>query len=305
MNNSKFLVLLIFFGMSLCSHLKAQHNTVLSDTTKSPKKNFSFDRSLHLTAGFTSYMYRDFATSPLFYNGVGLRTAIGYELKSDKNEHLFDIDYIIGAAFAQNPQPSEPGNTTMAFLNTSNFYYHYLHELNPFAFGKYKSYFGSAVASSFNIRVNTSLNNNSVGIENISNIMLAFKLNKDISRHQVVIEDLLLFKRKLLPAKRNLSFQLNIGVLNFNYRPGYAYNYLGEMNGSSTNILKYAIENHQWSMNGMRLQTRLEYAYYKPYKNGSKWAYVWDFANVPGKFEKYQSAFHRLEYVLIINRNKQ
>lgn len=305
MNKSKFLLFLSLYLISYNSDIVAQHNAVFSDTTKSQKRNINFDRSLHLTAGFTSYLYRDFATSPLFYNGIGMRTAIGYELKSDKNEHFLDVDFIIGAAFAQNPLPLSPGNSTMAFLNSSNVYYHYLHELYSPSESKYKAFFGGGFASTFNVRVNSALNNNSVGIENISNFMIALKLNKDISRHKIVIEDLFLFKRKLLPAKRNLSFQLNIGVLNFNYRPGYAYNYLGEMDGSSTNVLKYALENHQWAMNGIRLQTRFEYAYFKPYKNGSKWAYVWDFANVPGNFEKYQSAFHRLEYVLIINRNKQ
>ncbi len=291
--------------MSFGSVLMAQSNSVDSDTTKSKNQKCKFDRSLQLTAGFTSYLYRDFATSPLFYNGVGLRTAIGYELKTDKSEHFFDVDYIIGAAFAQNPQPAVAGNSTMSIMNTSNIYYHYFQELNNFKNNKYKISYGGSLISSFNVRINQALNNNSVGIENITNLMIAFKLNKDISRHKIVIEDLLLFKRKLLPAKRSLSFQLNIGVLNFNYRPGYAYNYLGEMDGSSTNILKYTLENHHWSMNGVRLQTRFEYSYYKPYKNGSKWAYVWDFANVPGKYEKYQSAFHRLEYVLVINRNKQ
>ncbi|MDD4574912.1 MAG: hypothetical protein PHI36_00635 [Bacteroidales bacterium] len=285
--------------------LIAQHDSDQTKFSDLQKKNPKPDRSLHLSSGFTSFLYRDFATSPLFYSGVGLRLAVGYEIKSDHDEHFFDLDYIIGVAFAVNPTPVTAGNSTMAIMNTSNFYYHYLHELTRFNNDKYKISLGGSFLNSLNVRVNQALNNNSAGIENISNFMFSLKLNRDISRHQVIIEDLLLFKRKLMPSTRSLSFQCNIGLLNFNYRPGYAYNYLGEMDGSSTNILKYAIEDHLWSMNGIRLNTRLEFSYYKPYKNGSKWAYVWDFANVPGKFETYQSAFHRLEYVLIINRNKQ
>lgn len=285
--------------------LIAQHDSDQTKFSDLQKKNPKPDRSLHLSPGFTSFSYRDFATSPLFYSGVGIRAAVGYEIKTDQHEHLIDVDYIIGAAFAQNPLSVTAGNSTLAIMNTSNLYYHYLHKLTSFFDDKYKISMGGSFMNSFNVRINPALNNNSVGIENISNFMFSFKLNRDISRHQVIIEDLFLFKRKLMPANRSLSFQCNIGLLNFNYRPGYAYNYLGEMDGSSTNPLKYALENHQWSTNGIRLNTRIEFSYYKPYKNGSKWAYVWDFANVPGKFEKYQSAFHRLEYVLIINRNKQ
>lgn len=300
----RFFILLFLLSVNY-SPLIAQHDVVQNTPIHMQIKNTQYDRSLHLSAGFTSFLYRDFATSPLFYNGVGLRAAAGYEIKSDKIEHFFDFDYIIGAAFAANPFPATAGNSTMALMNTSNFYYHFLHELTTFYDYKYKISYGGSFMNSINVRVNQALNNNAAGIENISNFMFSLKLNRDISRHQVIVEDLLLFERKLMPAKRNLSFQCNIGLLNFNYRPGYAYNYLGEMDGSSVNILKYALENHQWSMNGIRLNTRLEYSYFKPYQNGSKWAYVWDFASVPGKFETYQSAFHRFEYVLIINRNKQ
>ncbi|MDD2411447.1 MAG: hypothetical protein RBS19_02885 [Bacteroidales bacterium] len=300
----RFLSLLMLFCANYVL-LIAQHDSIHISTTLVSEEVPKYDRSLHLSPGFTSFLFRDFATSPLFYNGIGLRAAVGYEIKSDKSEHFMDIDYIIGVAFAANPLPATASNSTLAMMNTSNLYYHFLHKLTTFYNNKYKISLGGSFMNSFNVRLNPALNNNSVGIENFSNFMFSFKLNRDISRHQIIIEDLFLFKRKLMPAKRSLSFQCNIGLLNFNYRPGYAYNYLGEMDGSSTNPLIYAIENHQWSMNGIRLNTKLEFSYFKPYKNGSKWAYVWDFANVPGKFESYQSAFHRIEYVLIINRNKQ
>lgn len=258
-----------------------------------------------LSLGLTSPIYRDFATSPLFYRGVGINLGSAWLKHSDTRERKFKIGVGLNAMSALVPESdfiNLGGSVTLVNLNL---YYQRLWKLESLSNSKNNVKVGGAVITSQNIRINPSLNNNALGLENISNVMASGQLTRDISRKEPKQLNLLIFKPILKPVKRDFKFQLNAGILNFNYRPGYAYSYDSEMIGLETNPLSWAFSNYKWSMNGWRLNTQIEYIEYLPNGNARSWAYIWDAAHAPGKFEAFQMASHRIQYTLYFHNKKR
>ncbi len=105
-------------------------------------------------------------------------------------------------------------------------------------------------------------------------------------------------------AMHRFSFQLNGGILNLNYRPGYAYTGLEEIDGSQTDLVGYWLGGHRWAVNGWRFQTRLEYTNYRPNGNGHRVSYLWDALHAPGNHESLHMASHRICYTLLVGRRR-
>jgi hypothetical protein len=253
--------------------------------------------------GYSQITFRDFATSPLIYSGVGASAQLGWIKLKGRTERKLEFFLIMGFSNTQAPESKTFQTKNKARIFNGNVYYDYLVNLPKFSKGKYTLNAGGAFQTSANFRTNTSLNNNSTGIEAFSNFMLALKCSKDVSRSKEKIERFLFIKRNLKPCERSLSFQLNTGILNFNYRPGYAYNGMSELDGSKTNPFSYLLDKYQWSFNGVRVGTRIEFTKKRASGNIQKWAYLWDFISAPGMYESFKMASHRIQYSIMINRN--
>ncbi|MEX2595647.1 MAG: hypothetical protein WEC59_01865, partial [Salibacteraceae bacterium] len=115
----------------------------------------------------------------------------------------------------------------------------------------------------------------------------------------------LFFSKTLQPIKREMVFQIDLGVLNLNHRPGYAYVYNAEIYGSEHNGLLWLLEPYEWSLNGWRLSTIITFSKIWQSGNGSSWSYLWDVMTVPGKHEPLNIATHKIRYSLIINKQKK
>jgi hypothetical protein len=254
-----------------------------------------------LTLGLSNSTYRDFATSPLFYSGGGGVIQTSWIKRSAKKERAFVMNLNINSVNARVPKSDYLQPNTSAIFSQINMKYLRLWEVNTNFGNRNNLKIGGVVQSSQNIRLNISLENNALGFENISNIMASGQITRDISRKTERRLNLWLIKPKLKPIKRDLRFQLNAGLLNMNYRPSYNYAYHGELIGLETNPLSWLLSNYKWSLNGWRFNTELEYITYLPNGNATSWAYVWDAAHAPGRFENFQMASHQIRYTYYFN----
>jgi|SRR5690554_257268 len=293
------LITVFLFFMGLQGKGQANDNFVIPDTL-SPTNYYT-----QLSLGLMSPIYRDFATSPLYYRGFGLYGSSAWLKHSELKERVFKMDVgfsTTSAVFPESDFINLNGSATWVNLNLS---YQRLWKLKSISNIKNNVKVGGVVVISQNVRLNNSLYNNALGLENVSNAMASAQLMRDISRTETKQLNLLIFKPILKPVKRDVRFQINVGILNFNYRPGYAYSYDSELVGTETNPFSWALSNYKWSMNGWRLNTQIEYFTYLPNGNARSLAYVWDAAHAPGKFEAFQMASHRIQYTLYFNRKKR
>jgi len=273
----------------------------IDETNKIKKKDVDYKTYFMPSVSFVSSNYRDFATSPLYYKGMGINLDFAWSWQKTKWEYLFSTNFSFSLCSAQTPESAYFQASTSANFIKAEVYSHYLRKIEKFSTKKIDFKIGGAVLSTLNMRINSDLQNNGFGLESIDNLMFSTKINKNISRTIDKQLNLWFVKKSLKPVERYLSFQLNIGIINLNYRPGYSYFYDPEVDGSNYSALKYITANHVWKMNGYRFETRLEYCKYSANRNGHKWAYIWDITSAPGRYETFQMATHRIQYTIIIN----
>jgi hypothetical protein len=259
----------------------------------------------NLSFGLAKPLYRDFATSPLFYKGVGINLNSARLKRSDLRERIFDVGLGFNLMSAKVPKSDYIQSGASAMFGHLDFYYHELWKIKKLSNSDYNLKVGGAVIVSQNFRFNQSLENNAVGLENISNLMASAQLTRDVSRRKTKKLNLFLFKPTLKPVKRDLRLLVNVGVLNFNFRPGYAYSYDSEMIGTETNPIEWAFSNYKWSLNGWRAQTQLEFTTYLPNGNARSISYIWEAANAPGKHEAFQMASHRIQFAIHFHTKKR
>jgi hypothetical protein len=276
-----------------------------SDNLKKPENNSPINLYALFSIGITNPIYRDFATSPLFYEGIGIEISRTWMKRSEERERIFGIGFGISFQTARIPESDfiQPGS--IAGFGKFDLFYQELWKLDILSDNKNNTKIGGAILTTQNVRGNPDLQNNTLGLENISNIMASAQWTRDITRTETKQLNFWIWKPNLNPVKRDLRFLLNVGVLNFNYRPGYAYAYDSELIGMETNPVEWAFSNYKWSMNGWRIKTHLEYIKYLPKGNARSWSYVWEAAHTPGKFEDFQMASHQLRYTIYFNSNKR
>ncbi|PWH82255.1 hypothetical protein [Brumimicrobium oceani] len=296
MNNSiKFSLLSLILSFSFISISQER------DVNSQAKNQNSSNYYTLLSFGVTNPLYRDFATSPLFYSGIGFELNASWLKESEERSRIFEIGLGLSAQMPNVPQSKLISAGGLAGFGKFNFVYQELWKLKDISDAKNNFKIGGALKLTQNVRGNPALQNNAMGLENISNLMASAQWTRDISRNQDKQINLWLFKPTLKAAQRELKFLLNVGVLNFNYRPGYAYAYDSELNAMETSPVEWAFANYKWSLNGWRLKTQLEYVKYMSNGNARSLSYVWEAAHAPGKFEDFQMASHQLRYTIYFN----
>jgi hypothetical protein len=189
-------------------------------------------------------------------------------------------------------------------FSSSSIGYNYMRPLSQLTRGKFSFAAGGMWLNTFNFRLNQALGNNAVGIEFFSNIMASGSVKYDASHDKSgrrYILKYLYYTRK--PRNQHFSLQFNAGLLNWNYRPGYAYKELPELDGSKTNPLTLVLSGFDWKLNGYRFGSELSFTRFKQNGNAVKWSYCWDVLHAPGRFEPFQMAMHRFQLSLLFNRN--
>lgn len=271
----------------------------LQDSSKS-----GFDRYRQISAGYSNPIYRDYATSPLFYRGPGIGLSNAWLKRAAHRERLLELDLRFGIPSAKIPESEFIQPRSSASFSQLNFRYSRLYRLPILKGNKNHLLAGGTFLSTVNIRLNPGLQNNATGIENLSNLILTAQLTRDISRSQPKQLNLWIWKPRLMPVKREIRFRVDAGLLNWNYRPGYTYTAMEEINGVETIPLLWLLKRYSWSLNGTRFGTVVEYARYLPNGNARSWSYVWEIATAPGKIEPFQMAFHQIRYTWYFKSNK-
>lgn len=273
------------------------------DLTVSPQNYNHYYRQG--SVALTSPVYRDFATSPLFYRGSGIAFSSSWLRRSLHRERLFSMGLELGAVSAFAPEGEFIRPLSVGMFHQLSLYYHQLWRLEALSDHRNNVKLGGALYTSQHIRSNPSLLNNALGLENLTHLMASAQLTRDISRTEPRKGYFFLFSTMLKPVKRDLRFQTNVGLLNFNYRPGYAYSYDAELVGLETSPLSWVLADYRWSLNGWRISTQIEYISYLPNGNARSIAYVWEAAHAPGRHEAFQMASHRIQYTMFFHTAKR
>lgn len=210
--------------------------------------------------GIGAISFRDLATSPLIYRGSAFSSRSSKTTISENYESKFGFDFLVGAAFSS----VDKENSLGVMINT-DIGYTGLFPLRSLSFKGWQTKVGGSVSILFVNRINPDLGNNVVGFEFFPTLFGSFKIGKDFTRH------LPLRKRKG-PRDQHFSFRLDVGLLNANFRNGYAYTAHSPFyNG--TNIF----EDHQLNvLSGFRIRSVVDYILYaKTTKNAIKISYNW------------------------------
>lgn len=296
MNKLKKIPLLILMLLLSAQVYSQKRDSLDTIKNKLPSNFYSV-----LSIGLTSPLYRDFATSPLFYRGLGINLNTAWLRRNDKRERIFRVDLGFSALIPRVPKSKliQPGG--LAYYGNLTLYYHQLWKIEALSNEKFNMKVGGALNITQNVRGNPVLQNNAMGLENLSNLMASAQVTMDISRKTPKE-----YKRfTLKPVKRELRLLVNVGVLNFNYRPGYAYTYDSEMNGTKSRPVAWAFSNYKLTLNGWRINTELEFIKYLPNRNARAWSYVWEAAHAKGRYEPFQMASHRIQYTLYFHSKKR
>lgn len=287
------MVILLLALTPLCS--AAQNEPLVSPINQN---------NLLISTSLSYARYRDFATSPLFYQGNGTNLYMGWQTINKNRELEVGVDFLINLAFANTPESDFYEANSQGIFSGLEATVSYLRNLQSFGNELYNFKVGGTLIGNQNMRMNSSLDNSSTGVESIVNLMLSGKVQRDISRRKESVINLPFMSFRQKPVHRTLTFQVDAGILNFNRRPSYNYAYVAPIDRINNSMFSYVWDYYSWSMNGWRLRTKVAFTQYNSSRNGHRIAYAWDAMHAPGKHAPYQMGLHRIEYTLLINNNR-
>jgi len=268
--------------------------TALCQNDTLSKKQLRKQRPGYINVGMgIGYSYfRDFATSPLNYAGLPLYFSLAHQKIDKKREFIYSINYERGKYNYAN------GNSqTFSTVNSIGTNYSRLYQINALSKNDWNFKAGGMMDVTFDLRVNPYLQNNAMGSELFATLFASSKLTKDFSREETKHKKIWFVKYNLQPRERQLSFRLNLALINSTLRNGYAYS------GQSylVNDLKFFDEYQFNVFSGYRISSSLDYTYYLKNKNALQFSYVWDAYQTGGDLDKFEMAHHIFKFSLMFN----
>ena len=297
----------LIFGVSFSLCLLNVGSAQEKSTNNLPdidKIEFKPTRYFISSYGSGNSIYRDFATSPLFYRGPLFSVQMAWQSNRLKSMRQWTFLTNFSPTSVQLADDQSYKTKAGGVFSSSSIGYSYLRPLSQLTRGKFSFAAGGMWLNTFNFRLNQALGNNAVGIEFFSNRMASGSVKYDASHDKSgrrYILKYLYYTRK--PRNQHFSLQFNAGLLNWNYRPGYAYKELPELDGSKTNPLTLVLSGFDWKLNGYRFGSEFSFTRFKQNGNAVKWSYCWDVLHAPGRFEPFQMAMHRFQLSLLFNRH--
>lgn len=265
-----------------------------SPNQSNSKKEAQNLRSSYITFGgggnYTSF--RDFATSPLFYNGYGGMFHTSIIQSDDQVENEFGFIFTGG-----NYSNSVGTSYNESFDGSFYWYYSSLYRINSLSSSRLNTKAGGTLNLAMNIRSNNAYMNNGYGSEFIPTLFGSAKTTYDISRKVAKDKNLWFLKFHLNPRKMLLSYQLNAGLINSSYRNGYVYkgqsallNDWKEYDGYVFNIFS-----------GFRMNSSLDFTYFLHNNNALRLSYLWEAYRTGNEFDKFEFSSHNLSLSLLFN----
>ncbi len=243
---------------------------------------------------------RDFATSPLTYKGTLFSFSGGYQRYDDLRDTRLNIRFNVGGYRYSRSEgiPTSSGATGyVLFVN-----YAKLYRLKRYSNNKWNFKVGGMLDVVTDVRINSQLLNAAVGYEVFNTLYASGKVTRTFVRSELKQKKFLFIKYKLRPRVAQLSYQLNLPVINGYARNGFAY--LGNERIGEVPLFN----GYQYKLfSGFRISSTL--AYTRQMANGNMWrvAYIWDAYTSGGQQNRFEMAHHIAEFSLLfhLNKNKQ
>ena len=249
---------------------------------------------VELGLGLASGKFRDFATSPLFYSGTQVGINLAVKLEKKTHETYYGLNYSIG-----NYSNITGSSYTSSLANVFGVYYQRLIVLKQLSNSKWKYKAGGQFNATGTYRYNPSLQNNSVGTEMVNTLFISGKVSRDVSRTLDKNKKFLFMKYHLKPRTRSLSFQLNVGVINNNFRNGYAYI---EQSSVVNNPKTFGGLEYHW-FEGFRMSSSLDYTIHLQNANAVQISYLWDAFHTGGDVNRYEMGIHTIRFSILFKTN--
>lgn len=286
----RFLLLLL---CPLCAWAQETAKPTDPFSAQEPKPGARYVRPKYyeLGAGFDIASFRDLATSPLTYSGVGGEFTANIIRRDAAIENVLGFTVASGTYLTS---PS-PGETTVSSAQSLFVRYMRLFRVNPHATGKWNMKVGGMFDFTTNLRQNPALLNASTGFEIVHTIFLTGKVTRDISRKEERRRKIWFVKFTQKPKDRELAFQLSPSLINSTYRNGFAYLGQSAVIGSKDYLKHYEFS----GFSGFRVKTQLDYTRYLKNGNGIRYSYIWDAYKTGGSLPKFEMAHHMLQLALM------
>lgn len=251
---------------------------------------------LNMAVGKSSSRLRDFATSPLFYEGSPLFLSVSRSKVNERRESEIGISYSFG-----NYTKTFEDHGARSNVKTLSLSYNQLYQLRNLSSEKFNFKIGGLFKTTTNLRLNQSLLNNGAGIEVIPTLFGSVRAQLDISRKESKKRKFLFVKYKLKPKTRNLAYRLNVGVVNSSFRNGYVYISHGNILNEGDFFSDYEFK----VFSGFRMSSALDYTVMRANKNAIRLSYLWDAFQTAGDFEKLEMSSHTFMITFMFNSNNK
>jgi len=252
---------------------------------------------INMSAGINNVLFRDFATSPLFYKGTPSTFSLSFLKKDQKKETETGISYTSGNCYTTYTEQFVLSNIKMISL-----YYSLLYKINSLSNEKWNLKTGGLLNITGDFRINERLDNFQVGYELLPTLFGSIKLTRDISTKTDKERKFLFIKYKSKQRIRNISYRLNIGILNNSYRNPYSYIGPSSMALNSELFDGYTF----YYLSGFRLSSALNYTFALKNKNKIRLSYIWDaFTTSKGNCGKFQMSQQLFKISLLFNTNNK
>lgn len=254
--------------------------------------------------GLGTMILRDQNLSPLFYQGIAASFGITYEWYKPHWYHDINLQGNYGALTANSPISHLPKSTTLTHLVALHLSTTHLWK-TPWINKNWLLEIGGAYKIDPHARLNPSLYNNSVSGALFMNVMASGKIIWDFTRNKSYYKFKKNGKKKLKTARQQkLSFQLDVGVLNFNYMPGYTNAYMPSYDGTLSTTAKGYLDQYNFRLSGWRIDFTLQFLQLYSTGNGHKIALIWSAMHAPGVFQPIDYGTVQLQYSIMINQKR-
>lgn len=250
---------------------------------------------LELATGLNLLSYRDFATSPLIYDGPVLAFTVSHLFNSLEKDDTFTFSGSYGETTA------EVNDFTVGFSTafTYRLIYTQLYRINRFSNEEWNIKAGGSLSSVAAVRQNAALRNNQIGFEAFGTLSGSGSVSKDVSRESRKRFKFLFLDIPLPPRARTLTLQFHLPVMNSALRNNFIYTSQSDVVNSDDYLDDYEFR----LFSGYRIFTSLQYRLYLKNSNAIQFSYDWDALRSPGDAGVFEMAHHNLTFSLLYNLN--
>jgi len=244
---------------------------------------------LNLETGASQTIFRDFATSPLFYKGNLASFSMGRTRVDSLRETALNAKVTLG-----NTEAKSILQGSISSIGMYQIAYTRLYKINT-PLKNWNTKIGGSANAFVSVRSNPSLLNNNNGYEAFFNLLGGVKLSRDVGRKSAKELKVWFYKKNLKPRDKSLGIHFNVGLVNGNLRNGYAY----ISNDAVVNDVNLLDDYKFKIFSGYRMQSELYYTWVLDNGNAVKLAYNWDVLQSGRQIALYQVAQHTIGLSLL------